>query len=462
MVKPFWIFGIDRSVQNLVGAEEYGLYFSLFSFSLLMNIILDLGITNFNNRNISRNPGVVSEYFSRIVPIKFALSFVYAIIVILAGLAVGYTSEQFRLLYLLIFNNFLLSFILYLRSNISGLQLFKTDSIISVLDRFFMILICSVLLWGNITDSPFRISWFIYAQSISYLLTLFIALVILLKNTGKIFLRFNLKYGMDILRKSYPFALLILLMSFFNRIDSVMLERLLTDGKEQAGIYAQAFRLLDAVVMFAYLFAGLLLPMFSKMLKNQEPVGPLVSLSFSLLIIPAITLVIVSAFYGKELMALLYHEHVDISSRIFMRLIFAFLFISTTYIFGSLLTANGNLRQLNILAGITVFLNIGLNLLLIPRFKAEGAAYTSIFSQGFYAVSQVFIARNMFKLNTDFSTIIKLTALSVSLILTGILLRFFHSPWIVGFLALSFLSLIFSWLLKIITPQEVIGILKNQ
>ena len=462
MVKPFWIFGIDRSVQNLVGAEEYGLYFSLFSFSLLMNIILDLGITNFNNRNISRNPGVVSEYFSRIVPMKFALSFVYAIIVILAGLAVGYTSEQFRLLYLLIFNNFLLSFILYLRSNISGLQLFKTDSIISVLDRFFMILICSVLLWGNITDSPFRISWFIYAQSISYLLTLFIALVILLKNTGKIFLRFNLKYGMDILRKSYPFALLILLMSFFNRIDSVMLERLLTDGKEQAGIYAQAFRLLDAVVMFAYLFAGLLLPMFSKMLKNQEPVGPLVSLSFSLLIIPAITLVIVSAFYGEELMALLYHEHVDISSRIFMRLIFAFLFISTTYIFGSLLTANGNLRQLNILAGITVFLNIGLNLLLIPRFKAEGAAYASIFSQGFYAVSQVFIARNMFKLNTDFSTIIKLTALSVSLILTGILLRFFHSPWIAGFLALSFLSLIFSWLLKIITPQEVIGILKNQ
>ena len=161
-------------------------------------------------------------------------------------------------------------------------------------------------------------------------------------------------------------------------------------------------------------------------------------------------------------MALLYHEHVDISSRIFMRLIFAFLFISTTYIFGSLLTANGNLRQLNILAGITVFLNIGLNLLLIPRFKAEGAAYASIFSQGFYAVSQVFIARNMFKLNTDFSTIIKLTALSVSLILTGILLRFFHSPWIAGFLALSFLSLIFSWLLKIITPQEVIGILKNQ
>jgi len=29
LVKPFWIFGIDRTVQNVVGAESYGLYFSL-------------------------------------------------------------------------------------------------------------------------------------------------------------------------------------------------------------------------------------------------------------------------------------------------------------------------------------------------------------------------------------------------------------------------------------------------
>jgi O-antigen/teichoic acid export membrane protein len=85
LVKPFWMFGIDRTVQNTVGAEEYGLYFSLFSFSILLNIILDLGITNFNNRSIARNPGIVSEYFSKIVPLKFVLSFVYAFIVILAG-----------------------------------------------------------------------------------------------------------------------------------------------------------------------------------------------------------------------------------------------------------------------------------------------------------------------------------------------------------------------------------------
>jgi O-antigen/teichoic acid export membrane protein len=460
MVKPFWMFGIDRGVQNLVGAEEYGLYFSLFSFSVLLNIILDLGITNFNNRSISRNPELVSEYFSKIVPLKFALSIVYAAIVVIAGLVIGYTAKQFNLLYLLIFNNFLLSFILYLRSNISGLQLFKTDSLLSVLDRLFMVLICSMLLWGNITEAPFKIIWFVYAQTVSYILTLAIAFVILLLKSGKIKLNFNLQYGLKILKESYPYALLILLMTFFNRIDSVMIERMLIDGKEQAGIYAQAYRLLDAVVMFAFLFAGLLLPMFSKMLKTNEAIGSLLKLSYSLLIIPAISLIIISFFYGKELMTLLYNEHVEISSRIFIRLIFTFLFISTTYIFGTLLTANGSLKQLNILAGLTVILNIGLNLILIPRFKAEGAAYSSIASQGFYAISQVFIARKILKLNTDYRIIFKLIAFSVLMVLNGILLEHADVSWITGFLSLSFLGIIFSWILKILTPKEVIEILR--
>ena len=52
LVKPFWILGVDRQVQNVVGPEEYGLYFTIFNFSFLFYIFLDLGITNFNNRNI--------------------------------------------------------------------------------------------------------------------------------------------------------------------------------------------------------------------------------------------------------------------------------------------------------------------------------------------------------------------------------------------------------------------------
>ncbi|HSH53045.1 MAG TPA: oligosaccharide flippase family protein, partial [Bacteroidales bacterium] len=366
LIKPFWIFGIDRTVQNVVGAEEYGLYFSLFNFSLLLNMLLDLGITNFNNRNIAQNSHLLSKSLSSIISLRLLLALGYAIVTIIAALFVGYEGRQFYLLLCLIFNQFVASFILYLRSNLSGLHFFKTDSIISVLDRFVMILICGLLLWGGVTKRPFQIEWFVYAQTAAYLFTLVLTLGIVYSKAQFLKLKFDRTYFMAILKKSYPFALLSLLMAFYYRIDSVMLERMLPDGKEQAGIYAQGFRILDAAAMFAFLYAGLLLPMFSRMIKQKKSIHQLTLFSFLLLIVPVVGITFASFFYRIELINLLYHHHVETSATIFGILILCFLGISTSYIFGTLLTANGNLRMLNFMAVGGVLVNITLNIILIP------------------------------------------------------------------------------------------------
>ena len=44
-------------------------------------------------------------------------------------------------------------------------------------------------------------------------------------------------------------------MGVYTRTDVVMVERLLPDGKMQAGIYASAYRLLDAVNVAGFLFS---------------------------------------------------------------------------------------------------------------------------------------------------------------------------------------------------------------
>jgi O-antigen/teichoic acid export membrane protein len=171
LIKPFWFFGIEVGVQNRVGEEMYGFYFSLFNFAFILNILLDLGINNFNNRAISREHGYLKDYLAAIIPLKLVLSLVYAGFVFAAGKIIGYSEDQFKMLWVLIANQFLASFILYFRSNISGLQYFRTDSLLSVLDRSLMIIFTGLLLWGNVTTEPFKIEWFVYAQSLSYLLT---------------------------------------------------------------------------------------------------------------------------------------------------------------------------------------------------------------------------------------------------------------------------------------------------
>ena len=123
LIKPFWIFGIDRTVQNILPTDDYGIYFALFNFSMLFNILLDVGITNYNNRNIAQNHQLLTEYFSGIVGFKFILAIVYFVVTFGVGFFVGYDSDRFHFLLFLCINQFLISFIQYLRSNISGLQL---------------------------------------------------------------------------------------------------------------------------------------------------------------------------------------------------------------------------------------------------------------------------------------------------------------------------------------------------
>jgi hypothetical protein len=166
-IKPFWIFFIDRNVQTTVGLAEFGTYFSLFNFSYLFYIILDMGITNFNNRNIAQNAHLLSKHFSRVVMLKLTLAVIYLAICSIAGLIVKYDVRHMKLLLILCFNQFLISFILYLRSNISGLQLFKTDSILSVIDRIIGIAICAPILWWHLTGGM-DIMKYVYAQMVAY------------------------------------------------------------------------------------------------------------------------------------------------------------------------------------------------------------------------------------------------------------------------------------------------------
>lgn len=446
-----------------MGDQSYGMYFALLNFSLILNILLDVGITNYNNRNIAQHNFLLPKHLSNIVGLKFLLAFVYAIFSLTIAAIIGYDKIQFHLLFFLIINQFLISFTLYLRSNISGLHLFRTDSIVSVLDRSFMIVICSILLFTDSLRTNFSIEWFVYAQTAAYLLTTLITFVLVLKQSGRIIIRFNVKFFYVFLRKSYPYALLVLLMSFYNRLDSVMLERLLPDplGKQQAGIYAHAFRLLDAASMFGLLFAGLLLPIFSRMIKLNEPIRQMVKLSFTLLIVPALILAVSSIYYSSEIMALLYTSDTTESSAILGILMTGFIGIATSYIFGTLLTANGSLKHLNIMAFGGMIINVVLNLIWIPQFQAFGSAYASLATQIFTAGTQVVLAMVIFKMKPTFHFILKLLAFVGLVVLFAVLSKYFNN-WVLGYLTLIATSVVAALLLKLFNLADLYKIIRYE
>ncbi len=506
LIKPFWTLIIEPHVQNSVGNGAYGEYYSIFTFSFLLNILLDFGITNFNNKNIAQNNHLLAKHFSGLFVLKMMLAVIYIIATIIVGLAIGYDSRLTKLLLILGFNQFLISMVLYLRSNLQALHFFKTDAFLSVLDRVIMISIVSVMLWTNFFPRRMDIMDFVYAQTIGYFLTAIIAFLAVVSNTKMVRMKWNLPFSLMILKKSYPFAVLVLLMTFYNRIDSVMLERLLpagdkvqterlkelsdpalvpneqqkqerlaleknleNTGPEQAGIYAKAFRLLEAINMIAVLFSVLLVPMFSRMLKYKESIEQLAKLSFTLLMTIAVVVAVGCVFYRNEIMILLYgKEHLGSVTIVFPILMSCFVAISTTYVFGSLLTANGNLRELNIMAFCGMLINVTLNIIFIKvvDMGATGTAIASLTTQVLTALAQVMIVKKIFRFKVNYRLLTTLLVYVAGVVaLANVAHTYFLRPatangWAIGFVIMCATSLAWAFAIRLISIKGMFRILK--
>lgn len=432
LIKPFYVFGIERTVQNEVPPGDYGLYFALFNLTLVFQIIGDLGIQYFNNRNIAQHRFLLSKYFPSILLLKGLLGIIYFCVICLVAWLSGYEPAIFPLLLPIAFNQMLTSLLLYFRSNISGLAMYRTDSLISILDKLLLIIICLFIFQ---ISASFKIQWFVYAQTISLSLTVLIAFLSFRNKLEKLRFRINWAFLWMILKKSFPYALSVMLMGAYARMDGFLVERLLPDGKLEADVYASAYRLLDVSNMIGFLFAGLLLPMFARLLKEEKPIEKLLHLSVQLILVGAITLVVATFFYRHEIMILLYHKATTYSGEVLGALILSFIPFCIIYIYGPLLTANQNLRQMNrIFIGAMIF-NLSLNFLLIPIYKAFGAAVVAVGTQCLVALGQMWLVHRILKVSIPRSVLLRIFIFIITTITIGWSTRHFikESP-LLGFI----------------------------
>ena len=453
LIKPFYILGIDAEVQNRVGEDEYGLFFALLNLTFLFNILIDMGITNFNNRNIARNTQLIQKQFSKLFVIRLLLGLGYFVFTVSVGTLLGYGEHAIYILLWLSFNQVLVSFILFLRSNLTALHLFVRDSVISVMDRALLIITCGTILWGGVTDQPFQIEWFVYLQSACYGFTFLLALYWVLSHSGKLRLHLDVPFSISILRQSLPFAVFILISFVYNRVDSIMLERLLDRGEFYAGIYAQGYRFFEAANMFAYLFAVLLLPIFSRMLKKREPVYELVGIASRVLLSAAWVFGLATAMFSEQILQWRYDDPDPTSPVAFSWLIISFVAVSGTYIFGTLLTAKGDLRMMNKIAVGGLIINIALNLILIPKFQAPGAAIATFVTQFFVFGGQLISAKSSLKLPANMRLILSFSIFIITSALGIWLAVEYIRPWLVAYLISLVVGIAIAFASGVLNPK---------
>lgn len=463
IIKPLWILLIDKEAQNLLGTA-YADYYFVLNLSLVFNILLDIGIQSFNNASVASDPLFFKLNFKTILSLKLFLSFVYLAIVVSVGMQ---NKIAFNLLLIVAINQVLTSLILYLRTNINGLHHYTLDGILSVSDKFFGILICLALFFTN----QISVVWFALAQLIASGITFVVSLFYNIKFYKTIQVEVHqLKQSLlQLLKKSIPYALLFTLMGMYTRADVIMMKWLLGDESIwHTSIYAQCFRLLDAAAMFAMLFAGLLLPMFSKMLKSNEDVRPLSHLATTILLPIAISVAVAAYFFPENTLYRLYDvykkgadvEQLRYASRVFSNILYCFLPMCLTFIFSTLLTAKGDLKYLNTFALVALLTNFTLNYFLIPNYQSFGASISSLSTQTVFALLCIARCFHLFKFKIKSMDALKIGAFIICLVGASFVLKGM-SNLLVIFVLFGFSALALLFLLRIINVHHVLNIFKK-
>ena len=87
------------------------------------------------------------------------------------GLIFELSTKELKWLFIIGFNQVLVALILFIRSNLSALLLFKKDSILSITDRLILIFFCGYFLYIIANNTIVTIDFFILSQTFAYLIT---------------------------------------------------------------------------------------------------------------------------------------------------------------------------------------------------------------------------------------------------------------------------------------------------
>ena len=152
------------------------------------------------------------------------------------------------------------------------------------------------------------------------------------------------------------------------------------------------------------------------------------------------------------------------SSSTFGWLLLSFIAVSCNYIFGTLLTANGRLKPMNILAIIGVIVNISLNLILIEKNGSSGAAIASLITQIFTLLAQIILCYKFFPFKVQILPIFQIIGFPL-LFFTGIFILELYFlpnaayPWSLKLIIYIFFGTISGFAFRFIRIKDFLSII---
>lgn len=373
-----------------LGVEGFGTYGTVMAYLTLFAVFADGGTSAVTIREVAQNYARSTEYFLHVLTLRGMLTVgAYGLMLLLGGI---WKSSDYSLLFIASCGLFLFPEAIR-KLGISMLSAYERMDIIAALDVLSIVLryipFFTALLLGKSLHMAFML------------------LVAIWLGIAGIWLLITRKYCLDqwrspisfqqlrnILYKSFPFGILLVLSVIYFKADIIMLSKL--QGKAAVGFYEGAYKFIEASMFIPTSIVSVLLPVMSRtFVTDKTSYNRVYVHSTRILAMGILPVVIGVSFFSKEIILLVYNTDYLPSASALTLLIWALFFIFINAPVGNIVATSNLMHAFLPYAIGNTLLNIVLNLFLIPQYSFWGASFATVFTECTGFVLQLYFANRV-------------------------------------------------------------------
>lgn len=409
---------VVKITTTYLGVKGYGEYTAVYEFLAFFGIAADMGFFTIGVKEMSQNEGKIPIIIGNILSLR---TFFVTITMLLAiGAAFLIPQYQNTAIPIGVAIASLTVFFTIINGTITSVLQVKMkmhiSSFATILGKIVSVAcMVYIILWGFPNDKETGFNMLMLAGVAGAMVMHFTTNYYVRKITP-LKHRFDWPVWKEIITKSLPFGIALILSTIYFRMNSILIS-LLREDQTELGIYGVASKTLEQFTIIPLYFMNSVLPVLSKTIKeNSDKYKQVIRYSFDFLAALAMPMVvgvfllaypIVFVISSSEFLSRISEGFYgsDIALKI---LIFALMFQFLNILFAFILIAINKQGKLLYINGACVILNITMNLILIPKYGFIGAGITYVVSELFILIAAATTARHYLNFSINFLNLVKI------------------------------------------------------
>jgi O-antigen/teichoic acid export membrane protein len=265
-------------------------------------------------------------------------------------------------------------------------------------------------------------------------------------------LKIDVSFWKEFLLESAPLAATALITFAYFKLDTIILSVL--QESSDVGIYNVAYKIMENLIFFPAMLAGLILPLLSNTItSNRRLFEEIIDKTFKVFLLIVFPLVIGVFVLAPEIIAIVSGSGFDESVRVLRILVFALGCIFFGHYFTMLMVVSGAQKKLMKALLLAALVNISLNMLFIPKYSYLAAASVSLITECLVVLMVGYLAFKEVKFRPSLKP---LTRILFATFLMAIAMYYFDRySFVIAGLTGTLAYLLGLWLTKVVTYQEI-------